>query len=98
MGRRSLKDNIDLGILTTYNVASILNVSPITVRRWLESGMIPKGYLLPGTTEWRIPAPAIISFLETHKMSVPQQLVTAKDNYNRYYDQNGTPLEKSQSA
>lgn len=98
MARRTLQQNVDIGILTTYNVAHLLNVSPITVRRMIDRGVMPAAFKIPGTDEWRIPGPAIADAIRKSKMQMPQKIIEAETNYKRLYDSGGTPLERSETV
>jgi excisionase family DNA binding protein len=54
-------------VLTTGEVARICRVSPRTVAKWIDAGLL-KGYRIPGSKDRRIPREILIRFLKDHGM------------------------------
>jgi excisionase family DNA binding protein len=54
-------------VLTTGEVARICRVSPRTVAKWIDAGLL-KGYRVPGSKDRRIPREILIRFLKDHGM------------------------------
>jgi len=52
---------------TTSQVARICKVSPSTVIKWVDGGLL-KGYRIPGSRHRRILRECLIEFLEEHGM------------------------------
>ncbi len=49
-------------VMTSVEVAKLLKVSPVAVRRWTRDGSL-KGYRLGGTGDWRYFRKDVIAFL-----------------------------------
>ena len=60
-------------ILTTGQVAEICCVAPRTVQKWFDGGLL-EGYIIPGGKDRRVPVDEMITFMEKHKMPVPEVL------------------------
>lgn len=90
MPRRSETDNIESGILSTYNCASFCNVAPITFRTWCDEGKVTGAYKPPGSKEYKVPAPDLLTFMRVSNMPVPKKLLDAVTNYNRIYNDDGS--------
>jgi excisionase family DNA binding protein len=54
-------------VFTTGEVARICRVSPRTVAKWIDAGLL-KGYRIPGSKDRRIPREILIRFLKDHGM------------------------------
>ena len=51
----------------TTDVAKLCKVSPRTVAKWFDQGLL-RGHLMPGSRTRRIPREALERFLAEHKM------------------------------
>lgn len=56
-------------ILTTGQVAKVCRVAPRTVAKWVDAGMIPGSYRIPGSTDRRIPAVGVRDFMQRNGMT-----------------------------
>ncbi len=89
MPRPSMESNYEQGILSTANAADLCNVSPITVRKWLDANKIPTAFRMPDSKEWKIPAPGLERFMYASKIPVPHKLTAASSRYLKRYTENG---------
>lgn len=55
---------------TTGEAAAACDVSPRTVAKWIDRGLLP-GYRLGGRSDRRVSREALVSFLREHGMAVP---------------------------
>jgi excisionase family DNA binding protein len=60
---------------TTHQIAQMIQVDPSTVTKWAEKGLI-QFYRTPGGHR-RITGRDLLSFLQAHKMPIPEELVPA---------------------
>lgn len=60
-------------LLTTGAVAKFSGVSPRTAAKWFDSGRL-KGWRLPGCQDRRVTPAALVEFMETARMNVPDEL------------------------
>jgi len=60
-------------VLTTGQVARMLNTSPRTVTKWVDSGQL-KGYRLPLSPDRRIPRASLLEFIRQHNIPIPPEL------------------------
>lgn len=67
---------VDGDVLTTGKVAKICGVSPNTVAKWCDAGML-KGFRIPGSGGRRIVCADLKAFLVVHKMPTIDQLLGA---------------------
>lgn len=63
-------------LLTSHEVGSLLQVNPSSVNKWVNDGLIP-AFRTPGKHR-RIRLADLLSFLDTHKMPVPEELRAPK--------------------
>ena len=60
-------DGVDL---TVTEVAERLRVHPRTIVRWLDDGLFPGAYRLPGAKgAWRVPRTAVADFIRTQRQT-----------------------------
>lgn len=59
---------------TTTDVARICGVSPLTVSRWFDSGLL-RGWCVPGSLDRRIPREQLERFLKRHDMPTLDSLI-----------------------
>ena len=57
-------------VMTTMDVAELLDVTPVTVRRWLVSGELT-GAKIPGAG-WRLTADDVLAFVNKHRKASRQ--------------------------
>jgi len=57
---------------TSHEVATLVQVSPSAVLRWIDQGLLP-AFRTPGGHR-RIPAAELLEFLKSHQMPVPGEL------------------------
>ncbi len=62
----------DETLLTSHEVGALLQVNPSSVNKWVNAGLIP-AFRTPGGHR-RIRTADLLTFLDAHKMPVPQQL------------------------
>jgi len=60
-------------VLSTGQIAKLLNSCPRTVSKWVDSGYLP-GYRLPHSTDRRVTREALLEFLRRHNIPIPQEL------------------------
>lgn len=77
--------HIPTGTLSVYDAAELLHLSPPTIRRYVDQGLIRNCYLVPATRERRIPAPSLLIFLKDKDMPIPLRLQEHVDAYNSNY-------------
>jgi two-component system, OmpR family, response regulator RpaA len=57
----------DTKVLTTGQVATLCNVAPRTVVKWIDEGRLI-GYRIPGSQDRRVPREHLVRFLKDHGM------------------------------
>jgi excisionase family DNA binding protein len=60
-------------VLSTGEVAKFCHVSPRTVQKWFDNGLI-NGYLIPGSKSRRIPLDELMSFMRENNIPIPDML------------------------
>lgn len=63
---------------TTGDVAKLCHVSPRTVTKWCDAGLI-KHWRIPLSKDRRISRAALLDFLRQHEMPIPAKMETAAD-------------------
>jgi len=62
-------------VLSTGDVAKFCHVSPRTVQKWFDTGLI-SGYRIPGGRDRRIPREELIRFMQKNNIPIPPALKT----------------------
>ncbi len=57
--------NDQKSVLTTGQAAKICKVSPRTVSKWLDNGLL-QGYRIPGSDHRRVPVGELVGFMKKH--------------------------------
>lgn len=60
-------------VFSTGQIARMLNVAPRTVTKWFDKKMMD-GYRIPGSTDRRVTAVALLSFLRSNGLPIPDGL------------------------
>ena len=71
-----MKEIIGIG-----HAARLLGVNPRTVQKWFDKGLID-GFRLPESTDRRVYAKSLITFMEKNKMVIPAELLNLKGASN----------------
>ena len=58
--------------LTTGQAAKLCGVATKTIIKWLASGLLKGGYILPGTRHRRIPKANLVAFMREHGMPLDE--------------------------
>lgn len=87
----------DPTILTTGQVARICKVVPKTVCKWVDAGLLPESYRIPGGEDRRIPRGALLRFLGTHNMPT-HELEEAMHNRMLLFTTNDSFMTQFQNA
>lgn len=61
-------------ILSTSEVANLCGVAPRTVAKWVDAGMLPGSWQLPGSGDRRIPSEGLMLFFREKGVPVPREL------------------------
>lgn len=64
-------------VLTTGQVADLVQVAHRTVAKWIDSGQL-KGYRIPGSNDRRVTRANLLVFLESNRMPIPLKLSSLK--------------------
>lgn len=93
-------------VLTSYQVGALLQVNPSSVNKWIKDGRMP-AFRTPGGHR-RIRAADVVSFLNAHKMPVPNSLqsaskkrlliVTSESSEKQLWTQSLAPLSETVEA
>ncbi len=86
MPRRTLKQNILQGVLSVNNVAVWCNVTPPTVRKWINKNLLDPIFKVPESTELRLSPKAIKQFMVERSIPVPDDMETALINFESKYN------------
>lgn len=94
MARRSLADNVRVGILSINNAAELTGLAATRIRDMVDEGLV-KNFLVPGTKnqrEIRISAASLLKCMEElsikTRFPIGPQLREAADNFNRNFTEN----------
>ena len=68
-------------IIGIGHAARLLGVTPRTVQKWFDKGLID-GFRLPESTDRRVYAKSLITFMEKNKMVIPAELLNLKGASN----------------
>lgn len=65
-------------ILTTGEAADLCGVSTGTIKKWVDRGVIPGAFTLPGSRDRRIPRASLMDFMQEYGMVPPEETSPAR--------------------